>query len=262
MIASLGMYDRAETARALDRFWAAIRDGLGRRRITAPKTLTRGKAAYWPAWQAPDLVFSQTCGLPFRAVLHKTVDLIGTPDHAVEGCPPGYYRSVFVARANDPRPWPEAFSGAPFAVSEALSQSGWAAAAAWFAARGLDLCPAFETGSHHQSALAVLHKRADFAAIDAVTWSLMFAHEHWTAGLKVIGHTDPSPGLPCITARGGDTKAMFDAVAGAIAAIGPTDRATLRLRGIIHIPAASYLALSIPDAPVFAATPAHRVPAP
>ena len=64
MIASLGMYDRTETAAANDRLWAGIRDGLRARGIAAPEALTRGDGAYWPAWQAPDLVLSQTCGFP------------------------------------------------------------------------------------------------------------------------------------------------------------------------------------------------------
>jgi len=249
MIASLGMYDRAETGPALDRFWAAIRDGLRSRGIAAPDALTRGEAAYWPAWQAPDLVFSQTCGLPFRSGLLPDVALIGTPDAGVTGCSPGHYRSVFVVRADDARQTPEACSGADFALNEAMSQSGWGAAFAWFGARGLDLRPVRETGSHRQSALDVLHGHADFAAIDAVTWALLCEHEDWTNGLRVIGHTDPTPSLPYITAKGADTGAMFDAVADAIADIGPHDRATLRLQGIVAIPAATYLAVPVPSAP-------------
>ncbi|MFN7224061.1 MAG: hypothetical protein ACK4MS_08580, partial [Paracoccaceae bacterium] len=103
MIASLGMYDRPETSAANDALWALIRDALRDRGRDAPQALTRGEAACWPAWQAPDLVLSQTCGLPFRSRLHDHVTLIGTPDYGVEGCAPGYYRSVLIARSDDPR---------------------------------------------------------------------------------------------------------------------------------------------------------------
>lgn len=250
MIASLGMYDRPQTAAALDRLWAAIRDGFRARGIGAPDALTRGDGAYWPAWQAPDLVFSQTCGLPFRAGLHHSVDMIGTPDNRVDGCPAGFYRSAFVARADDARQTPQAFAGAGFALNERVSQSGWGSAVTWFGARNLALCPALETGSHCQSAQEVLEGRADFAAIDAVTWSLLSEHADWSAGLKVIGHTDPTPALPYITAKGGDTAAMFDAVAGAIHEIDAADRAILRLHGIVKIPLETYLAVPIPEAPV------------
>ena len=127
MIASLGMYDRPETAAANDRLWAGIRDGLRAEGIDAPDALTRGAHAYWDAWQSPGLVFSQTCGFPFRAKLHDQVTLIGTPDYALPGCPPGHYNSVFVARKDDPRASLAEFSGAAFAFNEDLSQSGWAA---------------------------------------------------------------------------------------------------------------------------------------
>lgn len=249
MIASLGMYDRAETAPALDRYWAAIRDGYRSRGLAAPDALTRGDSAYWPAWQSPDLVFSQTCGLPYRAGLHTSVDLIGTPDNGLEGCAPGHYRSAFVIREGEARQTPEEYSGAAFALNEQQSQSGWAAAQAWFGARGLTLRPVLETGSHRQSALSVLEGRVDFAVIDAVTWSLLCEHDDWTVGLRVIGHTDPTPSLPYITAKGGDTQAMFEAVTEAIAAIGAADRATLRLQGVVRLPHASYMALPIAAAP-------------
>ena len=93
MIASLAMYDRAEAQPANDRLWGLIRDGLRRSGGAAPDRLTRGDGAYWPAWEAPDLVLSQTCGYPFRARLIGTVTLIGTPDYGVTGCPPGHYCS-------------------------------------------------------------------------------------------------------------------------------------------------------------------------
>ena len=93
MIASLGMYDRAETAGPNDRFWAQIAMALRAQGLTAPEVLTRGPAAYWPAWEAPSLVLSQTCGFPFRARLRDRVALVATPDYGIEGCPAGYYAS-------------------------------------------------------------------------------------------------------------------------------------------------------------------------
>ena len=86
MIASLGMYDRAETHAANDRLWAGICDRLRGAGVAAPQSLTRGEGAYWPAWQSPELIFSQTCGFPFRARLQGRVQLVGTPDFGVEGC--------------------------------------------------------------------------------------------------------------------------------------------------------------------------------
>lgn len=248
MIASLGMYDRAETAAANDRLWAGIRDGLRARGIAAPGALTRGEGAYWEAWAAPDLVLSQTCGFPYRARLHGKVTLIGTPDYAVEGCPPGYYRSVFVVRADDPRALAD-FDGQPIAYNEGLSQSGWAAPQNHAARLGLRLRPGLCTGGHRLSALAVAGGEADLAALDAVTWEMLRRWEPAARGLRVIAATDPTPGLPYIAAPGADAGATFAAVAGAIAALSPEDRDILQLRGFVRIAPEAYLAVPTPPAP-------------
>jgi ABC-type phosphate/phosphonate transport system substrate-binding protein len=249
MIASLAMYDFGPAMAANDRLWALIRDGLRERGIDAPDTLTRGEGAYWPAWEAPDLTLSQTCSYPFRARLHDKVTYVGTPDYGVEGCPPGHYRSVFIARSDDPRQTLSDFDGAAFAYNEDLSQSGWAAPQTHAAKLGLSLPPALKTGGHRLSVEAVAMGRADIAALDAVTHALLLRFEPAMTRLKVVGMTDPTPGLPYIAAAGAGAGATFDAVASAIADLSPADRASLRLKGITRIPTAAYLAVPNPPAP-------------
>lgn len=250
MIASLGMYDLPPLQAANDRLWAGLRDGLRARGIAAPEALTRGEAAYWAAWTDPGLVFSQTCGFPYRARLYGQVTLVGTPDCGVEDVPPGYYRSVFVARRDDPRAAVEAFDGAVLAYNEGLSQSGWAAPMTFAAARGLAFATGPQTCGHRRSALAVRDGTAEIAALDAVTWALLREHEDWTEDLKEVGATDPTPGLPYIAGPGVDAAAAFAAVAEAIAGLSPDDRARLRLRGVVRIPAEAYLAVPVPAPPV------------
>lgn len=249
MIASLGMYDFGPAQAANDRLWARVRDGLRARGIDAPEALTRGEHAYWDAWQSPDLILSQTCGYPFRARLHDKVAYVGTPDYAVEGCPPGYYRSVFVARADDPRRTLQDFDGARFAYNEPLSQSGWAAPQTHAAKLGLRLPPTLQTGGHRLSAQAVAEGRAEIAALDAVTFDLLQGVEPAMAGLKEIARTDPTPGLPYITARGQDAEHLFDTLSAAIAALAPEDRAALHLKALVRIPLADYLAVPNPPSP-------------
>jgi ABC-type phosphate/phosphonate transport system substrate-binding protein len=249
MIASLGMYDLAHTRAANDRLWALIRDSLRDRGLPAPEALTRGEAAYWPAWEAPDLVLSQTCGYPFRARLQGRVAYVGTPDYGVPGCAPGHYRSVFVARADDPREGLQAFDGAAFAFNEDLSQSGWAAPQVHARRLGMRLPPALRTGGHQLSARAVAEGRADLAALDAVTWALMQDGDPMAARLRVVGQTDPTPGLPLIAARGAPVEALFAAVAGAIAALPAADRQTLHLTGLVRLDEAAYLAVPTPPPP-------------
>ncbi|QYZ70600.1 phosphate/phosphite/phosphonate ABC transporter substrate-binding protein [Neotabrizicola shimadae] len=249
MIAALGMYDRAETAGANDRLWGLVRDGLRDRGIEAPDALTRGDLAYMPGWTSPDLLVSQTCGLPFRARLHDQVTLIGTPDYGVEGCPPGFYRSVLVARADDPRGDLIRFAGARLAYNDSLSQSGWAAPLARAATLDLRFGETLETGGHRLSMLAVAEGSADIAALDAVTWRLLQRWEPAAARVKVVGLTDPTPGLPLISRAGADAPPLFAAISAAIAALSPADRDTLCLKGLVAIPAADYLALPLPPSP-------------
>jgi ABC-type phosphate/phosphonate transport system substrate-binding protein len=249
MIAALGMYDRVEVQPANDRLWALIRDALRQRGQQAPDSLTRGEMAYMPGWLSPDLVLSQTCGFPYRARLHHKVTLIGTPDYGVPGCAPGYYCSVFLARADDLRGL-SAQNGTPIAHNDAMSQSGWAAPQNHAARLGLRFPAGLETGGHVASARAVAEGRADLTAVDAVTWALI---EDWDPGLaaalRIVDRTDPTPGLPLIAARSADADACFDAVAEAIATLSAADRATLHLRGLVRIPAAAYLAIPTPAAP-------------
>jgi ABC-type phosphate/phosphonate transport system substrate-binding protein len=248
MIASLGMYDRAETAGANDRFWALIAEALRARGLTAPAHLTRGDGAYWPAWQDPALVLSQTCGFPYRAKLRDHVTLIATPDYGLPDCPPGYYASVFVARTDDARSLPE-FRTARFAYNEGLSQSGWAAAQNHAASMGFHFAPGLETGGHRLSAEAVAAGRADLAALDALTWRMIQRWDPVAAQLREVARTAPTPGLPYIAAKGADAEATYHALIEATHALSATDRDTLCLRGIVRIDPAAYLAVPIPPAP-------------
>ncbi len=245
MIASLPMYDRAETAAANDALWDGIRSGLGH----GPETLTRG-GDLWDQWQSPDLAFSQTCGFPYRARLHGRVTLIGTPDYGLPGCPPGYYNSVFVARADDPRETLAGFTGAPFAFNEPLSQSGWAAPHTHAAGLGLTLTPALQSGGHLFSARAVAEGHADLAALDALSWKLMQRHDDFAGDLREITRTEPTPALPYIAALGAKRGALFAATTAAIDALDEAHRLALSLRGLVDIPAQDYLAVPTPPAPV------------
>ena len=242
------MYDRPETAAANDRFWAGIRDGLRARGLAAPDRLTRGEGAYWDAWQDKTLVLSQTCGMPYRTALHGHVTLVATPDYGLPGCAPGYYTSVFVARADDPRTLSE-FRTARFAYNDGKSQSGWAAPQNHATAMGFQFLPTLATGGHRLSALAVAEGRADLAAVDALTWRMLRRYDGMVEGLREVARTAPTPGLPYISALGADTTAIQAALVEAAAALAPDDRDILSLHGIALIAADRYLAVPVPASP-------------
>jgi ABC-type phosphate/phosphonate transport system substrate-binding protein len=249
LIASLPMYDLPDCRAANDRYWTLIRDGLRGRGVAAPDTITRGIPNFMEHWLRPDLVLSQTCGYPYRAVLDGKVTLIGTPDFGLDHCPPGHYQSVLVARADDRRADLTEFKDARFAYNEALSQSGWAAPQNHAASLGFQFKPALQTGGHALSALAVIVGRADIASIDAMTWRLLVRNYPAMSALKIIDRTEPTPCLPYIAALGASVAVVFNAVKAAIHALRPEDRETLGIRGIYHIPAVAYLAVLTPAAP-------------
>ena len=249
LIAALGMYDRAETAAANNRLWCLIRDALRDLGCDAPETLTRDEPSYMQNWISPDLVFAQTCSLPYRAKLADKVTLIATPDYGVAGCDAGHYRSVYIARKDDGFSSLEDVAGLDFAYNEALSHSGWAAPYADHKTRDLPLRPRLRTNAHVASAKAVADGRADYAAIDALTWTLIQEHDRFANQLQIIGHTPPSPALPFITAKTRAPAPIRAALGQAIIALPANDRQTLHLRGLVDIPANLYLALPIPPQP-------------
>lgn len=245
MIASLPMYDWPEVQGATDIYWQAIRAALGH----GPTGLTRGFDDYIAHWQRPDLLLSQTCGMPYRTRLRDQVTLVGTPDFGLPGCTPGHYCSVLVVNAQDDRAQLSDFSDDIFAYNEAGSQSGWAAPATHAATLGQRFARFLATGSHRASLRAVADGRAAMAAIDAVTWELALRHDPACARLRVLDRTAPTPGLPYITARGADPAPLAAAVATAIAGLDAGTRAALMLRGLTAIPAAAYLAVPTPAGP-------------
>lgn len=239
------MYDMPHAVAAHDRFWHAIRSDLGQ----GPETLSR-TSDLWADWQAPDLLLSQTCGLPYRARLYGQVNLVGTPDYGLRDCPPGYYYSYIVRRAGDPRTLRELARGGTIAFNDPLSQSGWAAPVAHLAKLGLKPGNTMQTGSHLASARAVLAGHADYAAIDAIAYMMWdVAEPRVFGGLEAFVRTTPTPGLPFITARGNDPNPIARAVTHAIDTLSPDDRETLMLKGLAQITEAEYRALPIPPLP-------------
>ncbi len=257
MIASLPMYDWPEIRADHDIYWQAILAQLG----SGPAALTRDTGDLLSHWQRPDLLLSQTCGMPLRTRLHGKVTLVGTPDYALPApandavgdsataCPRGHYYSVLIMNAQDDRTQLSEFADDIFAYNDAGSQSGYAAPLTHASAQGLRLTRVYATGSHRASLQAVAAGRAALAAIDAVTWALALRHDPCTARLRVLGATAPTPALPYICARGHDPAPLHAAISRAIATLPDATRAALLLRGLCAIPLSAYLAVPNPPQP-------------
>lgn len=239
MIASLPMYARASNRAAHDRLWALIRDGLQHHGVRAPEALDH-EIDHMDGWAHPDLSLSQICNLPYRARFRDNVTVIGAADYGLPGCEPGYYNSVFIVRKDSPAEAPQDMAMARFACNDFLSQSGYGAAQLWAQSHGFQFDPTLVTGSHNASIAAVAEERADIAAIDAQTWRIESGENPMTTRLKVIGHTDTSPGMTFITRMGQNPAPYFEAITAAIERMSAQDAQTLGLRGIIRLPQTAY----------------------
>lgn len=246
MIASLMMYERTQLAHIHRRLWELIRVELNNLGIESPETLSQN-ADEFSVWLNPELVLSQTCGMPYRTWLHGKVKLVGTPDYGVPGCEPGYYCSPIVVRKNDTRDTLLEFKDATFCFNQPFSQSGYAAPY-WHAADfNFWFAQKFQSGSHLKSAIAVAKGQADIASLDAVTWRLIEQYEDVANQLRVLDWTTPTPGLPLITSLGQNQELILSAVDSALLKLEAQEKAALGIRCIVQIPSDEYMAIPNPD---------------
>lgn len=242
MIASLQMYDWPELGAAYSEFWSLIRAELRQENLVVPMELTHCRDEA-DAWLREDLLLSQTCGMPYRLSLHNKVTLVGTPDYGVTGCPPGYYRSAFVARKSDPRTELTDFADSRFAYNNRYSQSGYAAAYFHAAQSNFWFSREQESGGHKESATMVAAGSADIAALDAISWRHVQAYETSADHLRVLEWTTPTPGLPYIASKQVNQQDLFSAIELAVNALSAEAKDKLGLRGLEYIPASVYLGL-------------------
>ncbi len=239
------MYDRPEIHCAVASYWQLIHEALADHGQSSPTTLTQGGDDI-DFWLSPKLCMSQTCGLPYRIWLHDKVGLVGTADYALEDCPPGFYRSVVVVRADDQRDALEEFRSSTLAFNSLFSQSGYAALRNQLSTDTQWPERQTRTGSHQASIQAIASGTADIAAIDAVTWRLAERYDKAAQKLRVLTYTEATPGLPYITAEHNNTSLIFTAVEQAIDALSETARNQLGLRGLVFIDKSTYLAVPTP----------------
>lgn len=242
------MYERPQLAAAHARFWQLIRHQLAGFGIDSPESLSQ-EAEEFGVWLNPELVLSQTCGMPYRLWLHGQVNLIGTPDYGIEDCPAGYYRSPLIVRVDDPRSKVVEFQHDTLAFNQAISQSGYAAIYWHTDKLGFWFDNKLHTGQHLASAKAVADGKADIASLDAVTWRLIKRYESFAENLRVLEWTEPTPGLPLITSLRHDPDDVFTAVSKAVAALDPEDKTLLGINSIVKISAEDYMAVGNPPLP-------------
>ena len=244
------MYDRPETRAAHERLWTSIRDHLRRLWKHDPKAGCRLPEVLeidgdmWRHWRSPDLVLSQTCGLPYREHLHGEVSLVATADYGLPGCPPGHYNSVLVTRPGETRDW----SDLRLAINGYDSQSGWAAPMNHAAGLGVTFGAVVVTGAHRASAAAVADGNADIAAIAAQSWRMITRWDDVPTALVEADSTEPTPGLPFISGMHAIRDELRTAIEHSCHALSLEDRAVLEIKGVTFIEPDAYRAIQTPKA--------------
>ena len=247
LVAAFPMYDRPELRPAFDELWSGPRDHLRAAGVEdVPDSLMVLENGLVAFWLRPDLLPGQTCGYPYRHVLQDHVALVGTPDFALDGCGPGLYRSAWIVSGDDPRRSLSDFDGAILACNDQGSQSGHAAPLVAAERVGLRFGVTRLSGAHVASAWMVAGDLADIARLDALSWRHIRRDDPWAAGLRVLGWTEPTPGLPFITAVAPNAPILFDSLACAIEGMPDASRSLLTLRRGVRIDPAAYLAVSDP----------------
>lgn len=243
MLAGLPMYDWPEISTATDEFWSVLRESLLRRGIDAPEALTR-QDDLAAMWSSPDLVFGQTCALPFAMELDQHVRLIGSPAYDI-GCAPGCYYSLLIVPKGRPLTL-ERFSG-PVVINEFSSQSGFATLMLSLVGAGVDMneVEVHASGAHRASIEAVANGRAELAAIDAVSFTLAKRYMPEIAAVEVIGCTRPTPGMALITVLPAErTDDLADAFEEAFNLLAPSLRRELLLAGFRRRKAEDYASVA------------------
>ncbi len=245
MIASLPMYARPELDTAHNALWAGFRQQLLASEIPCPAQLSQHTDEQ-KVWLDPNLLLSQTCGMPYRLYLHDKVNLVGTPDYQLDSCPAGFYRSAMVIRKDDNRTTLIEFQDAIFTYNSRLSQSGYAAAYQHTQTENFWFSKGYQSGSHLESARAVANAQADIACLDAVSWRLISQYEPFADALAVCCWTEPSPGLPLICSKAIDAAPLFSAMQTSIHTLPDHHRKALGIQTLVRIPSSDYLAVTNP----------------
>jgi hypothetical protein len=200
----LPMYDWPEVREATDASLGPAIHPTGAdpdRGIDAPQALERD-AHPETLWTDPDLLLSQTCGYPYAQRLSRQGGPVGTPAYMVDRCGTRADISAYLLRGRGrrraiPANWGKALRLQHGAVPVRLCRCTVPGC--------LPQVVTYPCRNHWKPARTALpfapwpEARADWAAIDAVTWELAKRHEPAATDLVVFARTPETPALPLIS---------------------------------------------------------------
>lgn len=249
-IASLPWYPFDSIRAAQDAFWCHLRDELKSKGLSdAPDRLSDPRD-YRSHWASPHLLLSQCCGYHI-ATEAQELRVVAAPEFMLEDVPAGHYRSLIVKRQGVAGDVLEDFLGRRAAYNEDQSYSGHTAL---LCAIPLHLLrPGFfeemiPTGSHYESMKALADGRADVAAIDEISYSLIAADcPDLVKNLRVISKTQSAEAPPYVTSP--NRREEADVISDALVEISLTEEVaslleSMRIRTIVDATNEDYLPLA------------------
>lgn len=187
------------------------------------------------AYRSDSMLIGHTCGYPYIIKWRDSHVPVAVPVFDLPGCRGHEYSSWFVCRASDDRDELGRFAGAVVAVNHQDSNSGMNVlrhAISGVASGQRFFSNVLVSGSHLASMAMVARGQADIAAIDAVTLHYVRALDpSHCDGLRVIGQSVSTPGLPFIMHRQSrtDPARLVEALNRALRDVGPEVRSLLCL---------------------------------
>jgi len=201
-LASLPMYDLPEVRKETDALWELLASHMRRAEVEGvPDTLNRDEP-YDAIWSKPNLLISQTCGLPLMRNFRRVLRPLATPKYRVAGCKGAEYSSAVLVSSKSIIASLDELRGKICAVNSPQSQSGYnalRAMAAPMSQNGRFFSEVKITGSHPLSMAAVAGGEADVCAVDCVTYALLARYRQGSIeGTRILGFTPGCHGLPIV----------------------------------------------------------------
>lgn len=247
-VASLAMYDLPEVTAVTDAWWGGLAHAMRHEGIADVPDALRRDNEVSPAWWAPDLLFSQTCGYPLTHEFAGKLRVVATPCFDCAGCEGARYCSHLVVRAGDPARGLDDLRGRVATANNPDSQSGYSAfraSVAPLARSGQFFSEVVMSGGHGASLALVAEGKADICAVDCVTYTLISRHRPAAvANLRVLGETVDAPGLPYVTRADANDDLLKRLRAALFSALDAPDlaaaRETLMIAGAEVLPENAY----------------------
>ena len=203
LFVSLPWYDLKETMAPTNALWEHLASRLRNRGVRNVPDRLRREISYQEQWTSGKLLFSQACGydvlLPFRDHLR----IIATPIYQAAGCSGPWYSSAVVVREDSRAEHLEDLRGSRCVINSLTSHSGMNALRAMVAplhCNGKFFSSVRVSSSHETSLEMIARGKADVAAIDGVTYTLLKRHRaHVLSSTRVLCHSQRVPAPPFVT---------------------------------------------------------------